>query len=330
MVCTAQFSTFLQKLQLTTRQTDRIDSARRALTSKLAEYFQIPESAIFLQGSFANGTSVRPAPRSGGEYDVDLVVVGPFDGLSARQSLTKMRKAVRDIGYGDRIVGDSKTERPCVRLEYAAEGDLTKFHVDLVPARPFTGLGVAPLEVPKPADDTWKATAPAEYTRWAKDQGAAYRRCVQELKRWRDEHQSARSAVKSIVLQVLISRHVNSGSTHSSDAAAIVAALRGISNDLAFHPVSAPRVQNPVLASENLAASWKDADYQRFRKTVDDAAALAERALDNGSTIESTKLWNTLLGSDFPVLEQQTASVLPPAPAADPGRVQEAPRSTWA
>lgn len=199
-----------------------------------------------------------------------------------------------------------------------------------MPARAHADPTIAPLEVPKPADRTWKATAPAEHTKWAKKQGAGYIRTVQELKRWRDENQSARTAIKSIVLQVLIADYVNAQTTFSSDADAVIAALRGISNKLALNPTSAPWIANPVLSTENLAASWPDADYQRFRTFISEAASLAEKARDATSAVESAKLWNRLFGSDFPLIDEQTSANLPPAPIADPTRVQEAPRNQWA
>ncbi|MDO8185972.1 hypothetical protein Q5424_05790 [Conexibacter sp. JD483] len=330
MVCSAQFRTFVSKLQLSDRQVGRIESAASGLTSALAKHFEIPERNIFLQGSFANGSAVKPAPSRGGEYDVDLVVNGPFQDLTPADALSKMRRALRSCGYGEHIKRDHSGERPCVRLEYAADSETVAFHVDVVPARPYWLLTVAPLEVPKPAAGDWKATAPAEYTRWARRQGAAYIRVVQILKRWRDENQSARSAVKSITLQVMIANHINAETTgtYSSDAARVVAALRGVSNDLAFYPLSAPTVGNPVLEDENLAASWPDADYQRFRRVVENAAEAAEKAEAENTTSASTKLWSRLLGSDFPVVEEQQASL--PVPAVGPRTSQEAPRSQWA
>jgi hypothetical protein len=329
-VCSSQFRTFVSKLQLSDRQVSRIESAARGLTASLAKHFEISERDIFLQGSFANRSAIKPAPSCGGEYDVDLVVNGPFQDLSPADALNKMRAALRACGYGDRIKRDPSGERPCIRLEYAAESDTVGFHVDVVPARPHWLVTVAPLEIPQPASGNWKATAPAEYTRWAKNQGASYIRVVQILKRWRDENQSARSAIKSIVLQVLIANHINSNTagTYSSDAARVVAALRGISNDLAYYPLTAPTVANPVLTSENLAASWSDADYQRFRRVVNDAAALAEDAEAATTTSASTELWNRLLGSDFPVAGEKAASL--PVPSAGPRTSQEAPRSQWA
>lgn len=330
MVCTTQFKAFLEKLQLTPKQVERIESASGTIARALARYFEIPDSKIFLQGSFANGTSVRPAPSRGGEYDVDLVVVGPFEGLTPTEALEKLRKALRACGYGDRIKADNSGERPCIRLEYASEGETVGFHVDVVPARPHSNVLVAPLEVPKPAEGRWKATAPAEYTAWATGQGASYIRTVQALKRWRDEHQSARTAIKSIVLQVLISHHVNANTTTlASDAARVVAALRGIANELALSPDVPPTVRNPALDSENLAAAWPPEDYRKFRKAVGACADLAERAQQANTAAESTRLWNKLLGSDFPVVEEQKVGHMPP-PVIDTRRSQEAPRSQWA
>jgi hypothetical protein len=328
MQCTNQFKTFVERLQLTDKQTSRIESAARTVTTKLAAHFEIKESKIFLQGSFPNRTCVRPAPSRGGKYDVDLVVEGPFEALAPNEALNKLRKALRDTGFGDRIVTDHSGSKPCIRLEYAAESETVGFHVDVVPARPYAYLFSAPLEIPKPADRVWKATAPVEYTAWAKKQGADYIRTVQILKRWRDEHQSAQAAIKSILLQVLIAHQTDTSVT--SDGGRVAATLRGISNELALSPYSAPRIENPVLSTENLAAAWSDDQYKRFRMLVADAAALAEKARDAETTSESTKLWAKLLGNDFPVVEATKRAIVPPPPAIDPRRAQEAPRNQWA
>jgi hypothetical protein len=326
MLCTAQFKEFVGRLQLTETQRKRITSASDNVASKLATHFDIPKSKIYLQGSFANGSSVRPAPSKGGEYDVDLVVEGPFGDMTPAEALNSMRKALRDTGFKDRIVADHAGKRPCIRLEYAAEGETVGFHVDVVPARPHPFSFIAPLEVPKPADQAWSATAPAEYTTWAKGLGSSYIRTVQILKRWRDENQSARGAIKSIV-QVLISKHLDT--TKTGDADRVAAALRGIATQLALNPSTPPRVENPVLPSENLAASWPTEDYKRFVKLVGEAADLAEKAREAATTPESTKLWNKLLGSSFTVIEADTTASAPPPPI-DARRTQEAPRSEWA
>lgn len=327
MLCTTQFKDFVSKLQLTETQRKRIDSASANVTTKLAKHFEISESKIFRQGSFANGSTVRPAPTKGGEYDVDLIVNGPFKDLEPAEALNTMRKALRDTGFKDRIATDHSGTRPCIRLEYAAENDTVGFHVDVVPARPSVLPTLAPLEVPKPADKKWTLTAPAEYTAWAKNRGIRYIRTVQILKRWRDEHQSARGAIKSIVLQVLVSKHLDT--TLTADADRVAGTLRGIANELALNPSMPPWIGNPVLPSENLAASWPVDAYQRFVKLIDEAATKAEKARDASTTHESTKLWNKLLGSSFPVVEPDTTASVPPPPI-DARRSQEAPRSEWA
>lgn len=317
------FGTFLERLQLGRRQVDRINSAATTLSDRLREHYDLGEEDVFLQGSYANRTAVRPRPSAeDGEYDVDLVVISASASDSPSDAIRDMREAIDAIGYGDRIEDDGDRERPCIRLRYAPD-DAGKFHVDVVPARR-ASTGRAPLEVPRPGEDEWRPTAPQEYTKWCEQQGAEFAATVQELKRWRDETQTARQAIKSIVLQVLIANHMPHG---PRDAERIADTLRGITNFLAQHPAGPPAVPNPVLRTENLASRWPPTAYQDFCRVVEQAATDAEAALGLGyaNLPLSLKRWNELLGEDFPMTATTSSSTaLVPASGAavatlDPG-----------
>ncbi len=316
------FGAFLGRLQLGRHQVDRINSAATTLSDRLREHFGLAQEDAFLQGSYANRTAVKPPPSAeDGEYDVDLVVVSASAGDSPRDAIRDMRAAIEAIGYGERIEDDGDRERPCIRLRYAPD-DAGKFHVDVVPARRTSCP--EPLEVPRPADDEWRPTAPREYTQWCEQQGPEFAATVQELKRWRDETQTARQAIKSIVLQVLIANHMPHG---LPDAERIAGALRHVANLLAQHPAGPPAVPNPVLPSENLAARWPPSAYQDFRKVVEQAATDAEAALglSHANLPLSLKRWNELLGEDFPttVTTSSSTALVPATSAAvatlDPG-----------
>jgi hypothetical protein len=187
---------------------------------------------------------------------------------------------------------------------------------------------VTPLEIPRPAEG-WRETAPKEYTQWCRDQGKRFARTVKMLKRWRDQNQTARESVKSIVLQVLVANHLSSV---SSDAEAIVETLEGIDTFLANYSDAPPEIANPVLESENLAARWTTSATSIFRETVTEAAALARQALDESDEAKSHELWRELLGEDFPPPPKRGGLTPPPYPA--PGtrkQPQEAPgRVEWA
>jgi Second Messenger Oligonucleotide or Dinucleotide Synthetase domain len=180
----ANFQTFLDNISLGDPQVPRMNSAA--------------EQNVFLQGSYANHTAIEPV--DGGEYDIDLVAICTGDGISADQALNDLESRFRADGrFRERVT----RKKPCVRLEYA-EDDVGAFHVDVVPLRSGIGVGPSPtLEAPR-RQEGWRETAPAEYTDWCRRQGNLYLRTVKMLKRWRGEQQSVRTAIKSIVLQVLI------------------------------------------------------------------------------------------------------------------------------
>jgi hypothetical protein len=206
-----------------------------------------------------------------------------------------------------------------VRLEYA-DDETGSFHVDIVPARPGDPLDVALRR------RGWKPSNPKGYTEWCAQQGEQFLRAVRILKRWRDENQPARSSIKSIVLQVLIGEALAAAGQCPSDAHRVVASLESIVRRLAPHQESAPEVPNPVLPSENLTASWPDADYRQFRREVQQAAQLARSALEATEPATSHAEWRRLLGNDFPPAPGDEKRLTPPPPPGYSKERQRAPR----
>src|SRR5688572_13259204 len=123
-----EFDTFHAAIVLGKEQTDRIDSAAQHLAEYLYNHYSLPENEVFLQGSYPNGTAVKPDPeRAGGEYDVDLVSVSAKARVSPEQALDELESALADSGdFKDRI--DRDPDRPCVRLRYA-DDPIGGFHV---------------------------------------------------------------------------------------------------------------------------------------------------------------------------------------------------------
>jgi predicted nucleotidyltransferase len=323
------FDIFLEKLQLDAKQVERMNSAERTLSDRLRAHFALSPKAVFLQGSYVNGSAIKPPPNAAdGEYDVDLIAVCAQPGEEPTQALQRLVEALSAVGYGERIEPDPERKRPCVRLRYA-DDDAGGFHVDVTPAREITGQ--APLEIPRPAQGQWRETAPQEYADWCTGQGEDFLRTVQQLKRWRDECQSAREAIKSIVLQVLIAAHMPRG-VGVGDGPRITRTLRGIAELLAANTAAPPAVANPVLSSENLTETWPHEDYVDFIKVVAGAAELAERALGERDEAESRRLWRELLGEDFPKGPASGPPPgTPPAPAPASARTRQgAPRTEWA
>lgn len=288
------FDKFIDEISLGVRPDDRIQSAVTAVTDVIVKAYGLNPADVFMQGSYPNGTAVAPVGDDP-EYDVDLVAVCADGDASATKALDDLEEKIRSHGTYDGMADDQgKQPAPCVRLRYAPD-DTGKFHVDIVPARrPETG---APLEVPR-RDEGWHDSDPEGYTKWCVDQGLRFERTVKMLKRWRDVNQTAAASIKSIVLQVLAGEHLDPS---AGDAEALLKTLAGIQDALADHPNAPPEVKNPVSTlDEDLAARWTPSSYRDFLTALDDAVDLAQRAYDAADETTSRKLWNELLGDDFP------------------------------
>lgn len=289
--CGSQFAKFIENISLGDRQIERIESAAGALDTYLRQEYELesPED-VFVQGSYANHTAIRPS--SDGEYDVDIVAVCAGQDESANDAVDTLFDTLAANGrYKDKLV----RKNPCVRIEYA-DDEIGQFHVDVVPVR--AGLaGDAPLEAPR-RDKGWHGTAPREFTQWCLDQGGLFERTVKALKHWRNEQQD-RAAIKSIVLQVLVQDHMPIDV--DDDAERLTLTLESLSMTMAnLHDV--PFIANPVLPSEDLAARWSSANMQDFISHLNDAAKLAREALDEVDDVASAQQWRELFGGDaFPL-----------------------------
>ncbi|BBZ06872.1 hypothetical protein MDOR_10410 [Mycolicibacterium doricum] len=269
-----QFAEFADAIKLKQTQVERIESARTSLTKLLKESYDLSEDDVFVQGSYANNTAVRPV--EGGEYDIDIVVVSADSEEGATEAIHDLFEKLEDSRYKDMIM----ERKPCVRVTHADEV-IGGFHVDVIPLRVSTSdEHDAPYEAPRKGSG-WHGTAPGEYTDWCSGQGERFQRTVMMFKRWRDEQQDVRKAVKSIVLQVLISEYMPADI--DDDARRVAVTFAGMHEELKDLE-SAPEVLNPVLESEDLAARWSDTDLLNFKTELESAAELASEA-DEADTL---------------------------------------------
>lgn len=288
----SQFDDFIDIIKLDGDPAERIKDAINGVSKAAASGLDLEVEDVIVQGSFANGTAVVPVGE--GAYDVDLVLPCITEGTGAVAALDAVEKAFLENGnYSGKVC--EKSRNRCVRLNYV-DDKIGAFHVDVVPARPAKADSPAPLEVPSRTEKSWNETAPAEYTKWAKDEGPEFADTVMILKRWRDENQGVRSAIKSITLQVLVAEHLTD---EESQAGRLASTLRNIANDLLWR-ATPPALPNPVLKSENLSDRWKQGAFEDFKEKISEAAAQAANALHAEDLITACDEWKTLLGNDFP------------------------------
>ncbi|WP_338773070.1 nucleotidyltransferase [Nocardia vulneris] len=292
------FDAFLDSILLRQKQVDRINSASDTLMGFLADHYELGSEDVFLQGSYANGTIVKPV--AGGEYDVDIVCVSASENETAEAALDSLFAVLESHGrYKEKLT----PKQPCVRIQYA-DDEIGQFHVDVVPVRRGQ-TGKAPLDAPRKASG-WHATAPNEYTSWCVQQGPYFCQTVQMLKRWRDEHQEVRGAIKSIVLQVLISQCLPISAVN--DAERVGQTILGLHATLSALD-SPPQVWNPVLNSENLAARWTSESFDNFKREIAAAAKLVTTAIETDDIVEASDCWRELFGEAFPAVDKELFAV---------------------
>jgi hypothetical protein len=316
------FEDFHNRIKLSPLSEDRINSAWGRLHTFLTAAFGLTDPQVYIQGSYANDTAVKPADDDG-EYDLDIVCMSATADTTASNALDALTAALCQDADLKKRIEPNESGRPCVRLRYADDPEGFGFHVDIVPARGQDPTGV--IEVPLRGQEEWRESAPFAYTAWCQQQGEQFLRVVRFLKRWRDEHDDG--SIASIVLQVLTGYHLDA--TATSDAEAVTGTLINIATFLEQSPDSPPEILNPVLQTENLADRWKAEDYRKFRNELAEAVDLAGKALGASDDNESHRIWVSLFGDDFPATPADVRSrgkgVAPPPPPDYPDQRQQAP-----
>lgn len=289
------FNRFIDNISLGEPQVSRMERAADGIMSFLRTSYGLTANKVFMQGSYSNGTAIEPV--DGGEYDVDIIAVCVDQQTGPTSALNDLQRRFEGNGnYASRVV----PKTPCIRLDYA-EDNVGKFHVDVVPVRENeVWSSPAPLDAPRRNGD-WHETAPLEYTAWCAAQGERFVRTVKIMKRWRDEQQSVRGAIKSIVLQVLVEeampRHI------ADDQERLVETFARLRDRLAGLSVP-PEVANPVLPDENLARRWTQASFDSFKRELDEAVEISRRAANATDRLQAIDAWRELLGEDFPSMSQ--------------------------
>ncbi|MEJ7783474.1 MAG: nucleotidyltransferase [Solirubrobacteraceae bacterium] len=310
MRLTEAFDDFHENIKLSSLSEERINSAWGRLHALLTDKFGVAPENVYIQGSYANDTAVKPADDDG-EYDLDIVSVHVGAGTTAAEAIEELTAVLSQDGDLKKRLEPNESGRPCVRLRYADDTEGFGFHIDIVPARGDDAKGV--IEVPMRGQDDWRESAPYEYTAWCQEQGEPFLRIVRFLKRWRDEHGDG--SIASIVLQVLTAECLDRA---TSDAEAVTGTLQNMKDFLGRSPDSAPDLFNPVLDSENLSDRWEDKDYVKFRAELSEAVNLADEALREPGQQESHDAWAKLFGKDFPAtptdVTSESAAVPPPPP----------------
>lgn len=292
----ATFEEFITNIVLTATQAKKIDNSLYSISKLFLEKLELSDVDIYVQGSFATSTTVKPLTSSqshgkAGEYDVDIVIQSAnWD--SARQALDVIDSILRsDERYSDKISSDKKSS--CERVDYGVDASGVGYHVDIVPIKKEKG-------VCKKADrgsDTWQQSESKKLVNWVNqfaDTNPNFRPTVLAMKRLRDVL-GLTDLLPSTVMVVLIAYTYKTHTTYLGDFMSCLEYLRDIFNT----DIEKLQIPNPVQ-SEDFADRYRDnrRDYQEISLKLNRAYEELLEAFGSGDLNGIQKH----LSTDFPNL----------------------------
>jgi len=247
------------------------------------------------QGSWAHGTIIRPV--KGREFDSDLlVVVDPVSGWSAADYIKELGKIF--LG-SDLYRAKTRVWDYCITITYSGDRK-----IDISPCV-FERISSDTYEVCNKVDNKFEITNPVEYTRWVNKQNRlsgqnSIKKCTRLLKYLRDI--KGTFSCPSIVMTTIIGKQIEWYEKDSPDFADVPTTFRTILIRLDAwldkNP-NLPRIENPVLKSENFADNIDQTKYQNFCKFIKKYKEWTVEAFDEKDRDKSIGAWRKILGSEF-------------------------------
>jgi hypothetical protein len=278
------FADFLTKLEPTSTDQAVISGRSTSVSGYLKSTFDadsdMPLVSTSVIGSGAKGTGIRPVE------DVDILAVfgnaqdvyNKYAGDS-KQFLYRVKNALD--GYRVDVVG---ARGQAVRLFYTSGP-----HADIAPVLPVTGGG---YYLPA-GDGSWVFTNPAQDLTWLNERNAALNHQVKPLvklaKAWNRTHSRR---LRSFHLEVMVASAFTSLGSNHRQALKIWFAYQNIT-------VAAP-------TGGQALDGYMPYDSTRRNAAINVMSSSAERATnalaaeDRGDHAEAIRLWQIILGSDFP------------------------------
>jgi|GEM_PF-1325669 len=213
------------------------------------------------QGSFRNGTSIKPI-TDGDDFDLDLLfTLKQVDGWYPKDYLSNLHDFFYNLDRYKKIV-DTRGKTRCVTLDYAV-GD---FHIDLVPCIDFQGQKL----IMNKKDDVFENTDGDGYAKWFYNQNnianGYLAQAIQLLKYVRDYKNTF--SIKSVVLTTILGNQVrHDDSLNFSDLSSALRLLLQRVDDYLQVNFSMPDVYNPAMPSEKFTdRHWTTDQYDNFRE----------------------------------------------------------------
>lgn len=281
-----QFLKFEQNISLTPTKKAKLIASRRALQDRIVNYFKLytnlPVPKFYIQGSYKMNTMVL---ANDGTYDVDLGIyflADPYVTSFTVQDYVK--RAV--LGH---TTGGAEHRDKCIRVKYSGD-----FDIDLpVYYKPtFDKPNLA-------TKTTWQKSDPKELCDWfekqrkLKDVNGQMLRLIKYFKRWAAIR--AKKMPSGIAFTVWVTENYKS---NTRDDIAFYETAKAIKSALSW----GVSCRNPATPFDDFTAKLDSYQRRNFTDALDNLISEAETALKQESHLKAAAIWNTHLGSKFPVI----------------------------
>ncbi len=285
---------FLANISLTNTQANRLD----AKVAELYGFFYSmlgDDTKIYMQGSYATGTVVKPLTMNQdggpGDYDFDLVIERT-DWTGAKSALEEIETLLyEDPDYKDALAKEQKPS--CIRLEFGEDAHTkAAFHVDVVPILNQSGV----KKVARRDSDKWEDSDSRALIDWTNSFFENHRFARATLlifKRVRDVGGFTIEVPSIIILSLLNSFYKDQGS-YLEDFKKFIEAI----NEEFSKGLDGFDITNPINPDESLLKKWKKnpSDFQAIQKYF----VAVFNSLQNCMETEDTFEFQEIFSNDFP------------------------------
>jgi hypothetical protein len=314
--CETQVAQFNANIKLDAARKGRIEGAVQRFQEFCDDDPQLKTAmrgGVFLQGSVATGTAVKPLGSD--EFDVDVVYPFNLDAwkprITPKQTIQWFVSRLEESEfYKKRLLPRDR----CARIDYAGD-----FHVDIIPATNVLAER-QPYAIPAKDLGDWVKNDPQGYVNWVgavdgraggKDQDGVGRfvRCCRIMKRWRDEFFSADAAPTSILLVTMLGKHDPSLKNYNpplskplypeyqTDMAYLYDTLRLTHSCL--HVGRRTAFSHPTITDEDLNRGWDEKHLPEFMKQLRACYENVGYGIYAKDDAESLKHYSAAFGTTF-------------------------------
>ncbi len=319
-----RFDEFLSKIRLSDKLRQECIAAHQEIREKVVGDPKLSNIvvAIFLEGSYARHTIIKPLDRDRSDVDVVVVTRLSKDEYTPSQAIEQFRGFL-EANYRDRYtmsqgrsIGISfpvvdldlvVTAAPSESVIGILEAKMAQESLDFGALFDFLVKGdqwkLEPLIIPDREANEWVPTDPLRQIEWTKEKNGTtdghFVNVVKSIKRWRDGDGEGRRP-KGFLIERLVGVHCPDGI--DSVAACVEATLRIIKDSYGSYAAAGtvPSIPDTGIPDNNVFTRISAQEFRDFYGRIRVGSATATDAYADPDPDSSARKWKILFGQDFP------------------------------